>query len=63
MNAKQVIAEISRMPSEEKSKVVDFVRHLPNEETLAAMEEAKHPEKLDAYASADALFKALDISC
>ena len=40
MNAAEIIQEIERLPEEEKGKVVDFMRHLPNEETLAAMEEA-----------------------
>lgn len=39
MNATQIIAEITQLPLEEQSKVVDFVRHLPNRETLAAMQE------------------------
>ena len=61
MNAAELIQEIERLPEEEKGKVVDFMRHLPNEETLAAMEEAKHPEKLEKFDSAADMFKKLGI--
>jgi antitoxin component of RelBE/YafQ-DinJ toxin-antitoxin module len=61
MNAAEIIQEIERLPEEEKGKFVDFMRHLPNEETLAAMEEAKHPEKLEKFDSAADMFKKLGI--
>jgi antitoxin component of RelBE/YafQ-DinJ toxin-antitoxin module len=61
MNAAQIIDEIQRLPGNEQSKVVDFMRHLPNEETLAAMQEAKHPEKLEKFDSAADMFKKLGI--
>jgi len=61
MNAAQIIEEIQRLPEDEKGKVVDFMRHLPNEETLAAMEEAKHPEKLEKFDSAAGMFKKLGV--
>lgn len=61
MNAAEIIQEIERLPEEEKGKVVDFMRHLPNEETLAAMEEAKHSEKLEKFDSAADMFKKLGI--
>lgn len=61
MNAAEIIQEIERLPEEEKGKVVDFMRHLPNEETLAAMKEAKHPEKLEKFDSAADMFKKLGI--
>jgi antitoxin component of RelBE/YafQ-DinJ toxin-antitoxin module len=61
MNAAEIIQEIERLPENEKGKVVDFLRHLPNEETLAAMEEAKHPEKLEKFASAADMFKKLGV--
>ena len=61
MNAAQIIEEIQRLPGNEQSKVVDFMRHLPNEETLAAMQEAKHPEKLEKFDSAADMFKKLGI--
>ena len=61
MNAAEIIQEIERLPEDEKGKVVDFMRHLPNEETLAAMEEAKDPEKLEKFDSAADLFKKLGV--
>ena len=61
MNAMQVIEEIKRLPEEEREKVVEFVRHLPNAETIAAMEEAEHPEKLERFESASDLFKKLGV--
>ena len=39
MNAAEIIQEIQRLPEDEKGKVVDFMRHLPNAETLEAMRE------------------------
>ena len=39
MNAAEIIQQIQRLPEDEKGKVVDFMRHLPNAETLAAMRE------------------------
>ncbi len=61
MNAAEIIQEIERLSEDEKGKVVDFMRHLPNEETLAAMEEAKHPEKLEKFDSAADMFKKLGV--
>jgi len=58
MNAAQIIDEISRLPEDEKGKVVEFVRHLPNAETLAAMREPV--EGLPRYSNAEELFEALD---
>jgi len=39
MNAQQIIDEITQLPLEEKSKVVEFVRHLPNQDTIEAINE------------------------
>ncbi len=39
MNAAKIIEEIERLPESEKGKVVEFVRHLPNAETLEAINE------------------------
>ncbi|MCZ6673688.1 MAG: hypothetical protein O7C75_12220 [Verrucomicrobia bacterium] len=39
MNAIEIIEEISRLPVEEKGKVIEFIRQLPNEETIAAINE------------------------
>ncbi len=57
MNAQQIIDEITQLPSEEKSKVVEFVRHLPNEETIEAMNEPT--EGLPRYKSMDEVRSAL----
>lgn len=63
MNAAEVIEEIKRLPPEEQGKVVEFTRHLPNAETIAAMEEALDPEKLESFKSAEDLFRKLDLEC
>lgn len=57
MNATQIIAEITQLPLEEQSKVVDFVRHLPNQETLAAMQEPI--DGLPRFDSVEELLKEL----
>ena len=63
MNAAEIIQEIQRLPEDEKGKVVEFVRHQPNAETLEAMEEAKHPEDLEKFDSAADMFKKLGVEC
>ena len=58
MNAVQIIEEIQKLPDEEREKVVDFVLHVPNKETLEAIN-----ENLDGrprFKSAKELFKHLD---
>lgn len=61
MNAAQIIEEIQRLPEDERGKVLDFARHQPNAETLEAMEEARHPEKLEKFDSAADMFKKLGV--
>jgi hypothetical protein len=39
MNAAEILEEIARLPEDEKGKVVEFLRHQPNAETLEAMRE------------------------
>jgi len=39
MNAATIIEEIKSLPEDERGKVIDFVRHIPNHETLDAMNE------------------------
>ena len=63
MNAAEIIQEIERLPEEEKGKVVEFMRHQPNRETIEAMEEAKHPEKLEKFDSATDMFEKLGVEC
>ena len=57
MNAAEIIDEIARLPENEKGKVVDFVRHLPNAETLAAIHEPT--DDLPRYTSMNQVSRAL----
>lgn len=57
MNAAKVIEEIKRLPEKERSKVVDFVRHLPNAKTVEAMDEPI--DGLPRFDSIEELFKEL----
>ena len=58
MDAAQIIKEINRLPEEEMGKVVEFVRHLPNTETIAAINEPI--EGLPRYSSVEELFAELE---
>ena len=51
MNAAEIIEEIAQLPESEKGKVVEFVRHLPNAETLEAINEPT--DDLPRYTSMD----------
>jgi len=51
MNAAEIIEEIVSLPESEKGKVVEFVRHLPNAETLKAINEPT--QGLPRYTSMD----------
>lgn len=57
MGAHEIIKEITRLPESEKDKVVAFVRHLPNTETLKAINEPL--EGLPRFASVEELFDEL----
>ena len=57
MNAAEIIEEIARLPESEKGKVVEFVRHLPNAETLEAINEPT--EELKRYTSMDEVRNAI----
>jgi len=57
MNAAQIIEEIQRLPEDERGKVLDFVRHQPNAETLEAMREPV--EGLPRFDTVEDLFKEL----
>jgi len=63
MNAAQIIEEIQHLPEDERGKVLDFVRHQPNAETLEAMKEAAHPDTLEKFESASDLFEKLGVKC
>jgi len=57
MNAAEIIEEIVQLPESEKGKVVEFVRHLPNAETLEAIDEPA--DDLPRYASMDEVRSAI----
>ena len=57
MNAVEVIEEIKRLPEKEREKVVEFVRHLPNAETIEAINEPI--ESLPRFDSVEDLLKEL----
>lgn len=61
MDAAKIIEEINRLPEEEMGKVVEFVRHLPNAETVAAIKEPL--EEGRSFKNAKELFAALDAEC
>jgi hypothetical protein len=58
MNATEIIEEISKLPEEEKGKVIEFLRHLPNAETIAAINEPV--EGLPRFDSVEELFEELE---
>ena len=57
MNAAEIIEEIARLPESEKGKVVDFVRHLPNAETVEAINEPT--DDLPHYTTMNQVSRAL----
>lgn len=57
MNAAEIIEEIAQLPESEKGKVVEFVRHLPNAETIAAINEPA--DDLPRYISMDEVRSAI----
>jgi len=57
MNAAEIIEEIAGLPENEKGKVVEFVRHLPNAQTLEAIHEPT--DELPRYTSMDEVSRAL----
>lgn len=58
MNAVEIIEEIKRLPDEERGKVVEFMRHIPNTETLEAMREPS--EGLPRFNTVEELFAELN---
>ena len=58
VDAAEIIDEIQRLPDNEQGKVVEFVRHLPNAETKAAIHEPL--EERRSFKSAAELFAAID---
>ena len=58
MDAAQIIEQINRLPEEERGKVVEFIRHQPNAETLEAINEPT--EGLPRFSSVEELFVELE---
>ena len=58
MNAAEILKEIARLPEDEKGKVVEFLRHQPNAETLEAMREPV--EEGRSFKSAADLFASIE---
>ena len=57
MNAAEIIEEIARLPESERGVVIDFVRHLPNAETIDAINEPA--DDLTRYSNMDEVSSAL----
>ena len=58
MNAVEILEEISRLPADEKGKVVAFLSHQPNAVTLAAMREPVEEGRF--HKSAAELFPSIE---
>ena len=61
MNALEIIEEIKQLPEDERGKVVEFMRHIPNAETIAAINEPL--EEGRSFKNAAELFAELDKEC
>ena len=61
MNAVRIIEEFRKLPADEQIKVVDFMRHIPNEETVAAINEPGDESR--SFKNAAELSAALDKGC
>ena len=57
MNAAKIINEITQLPEAEKGKVVEFIRRLPNAESLEAIHESS--DNLVCYSSMDEVKNAI----
>lgn len=57
MNAAEILEEIQRLPEDERNKVVDFVRNIPNTETVEAINEPL--EGLPRYKNMDEVTSAI----
>ena len=58
MNAAEIIEEIKRLPEDERGKVVEFMRHIPNAETIEAINEPT--EGLPRFNTVEELFEELN---
>lgn len=61
MNALEIIEEIRRLPGDERGKVVEFMRHIPNAETIEAINEST--EGLPRFNTVEKLFEELNRWC
>ena len=57
MNAAEVIDQYKRLPLEEQGKVLEFIRHQPNAETIEAINEPI--EGLQRYRNMDEVKSAI----
>ena len=57
MNAVQIIEEMQKLPPQEFAKVIEFARHVPNQETIDALNENK--EGLPRYKTMDEVKAAI----
>ena len=58
MNAAEIIEVIKRLPEDERGKVVEFMRHIPNAETIEAINEPT--EDLLRFDTVEELFEELN---
>lgn len=58
MNALEIIEEIKRLPEDERGKVAEFMRHIPNAETIEAINEPT--EGLPRFSTVEELFEELN---
>ena len=58
MDAAKIIDEFKLLPADEKVKVIEYIRTIPNEETVQAIDEPS--DTLQRFNSVDALFSELE---
>lgn len=68
---KALYRKICQLPDAAAAQVMEFIDHMiaddidehePNAETLAAMREAEHPERLKSYASIEEMFQDFGVN-
>ena len=58
IDAAKIIDEFKLLPADEKVKVIEYIRTIPNEETVQAIDEPS--DTLQRFNSVDALFSELE---
>jgi len=58
IDAAKIIDEIKLLPADEQVKVIEYIRTIPNEETMQALDEPS--DTLQRFNSVDALFSELE---